>query len=226
MSSDAFAWCVVGRGTTCDKSKKRDRSSGQINNNYFGIEGSGGTRNPDGGHLRKQDAGDKSKNQGYSDYKKHFIYYAYEVYSAPHQEGFHKSSDTNNKSIAYEFAFNPFISFKAQRTELFYSGLSGDSEMKQEHLIALLNLRVYLLEDFVVRAGLGIGRSKIDASGASDDRYNFDEEGSTEVVQFSANYIFGDENTFVGISTTTIQGISGERNLGSSSYGLNAGIGF
>lgn len=220
--------CFLGRfGKDCPKNQHNaDGNQTIIYNGAIGGPPYASTGNNDGGFLRKNSAGDKSKNQGYADYKEHFLYYAYEVYTAPHQEGFHKSADTANRSIAYEFAFNPFISIKAQRTELFYEGLTADSEMKQEHLMALLNLRLYVLNDFVVRAGMGIGRSKIDASGANDSRYNFSEEGSTEVVQFSANYIFGDENTFLGISTTTVQGISGSNNLGASFYGLNAGLGF
>lgn len=222
------AGCFLGRfGKDCPRHQHNaDGNQTIIYNGAIGGPPYARGGGSDGGALRKRNAGDKSKNQGYAEYKEHFLYYAYEVYSAPHQEGFYKSADTANRSIAYEYAFNPFISFKAQRSELFYEGLSGGSSMKQEHLMALLNLRIYVLNDFVVRAGMGMGKSKINAEGAEDNRYNFTEEGSTEVVQFSANYIFGDENTFLGISTTTVQGISGENNLGASFYGLNAGIGF
>lgn len=222
--SQAFSWCILRRGTTCDNSAYRSEGNQVIINGALG--GPPSSSESDGGLLRKRAAGDKSKNQGYADYKEHFLYYAYEVYAAPHQEGFYKSADTSNRTIAYEYAFNPFISFKAQRTELYFEGLNSGSEMKHEHLLGMLNLRIYVLNEFVVRAGLGMGRSKIEAKGSEDERYNFMEEGSTEVVQFSAMYIFGDENTFLGVSTTTVQGVSGENNLGASSYGLNAGIGF
>lgn len=221
---NAQAWCVFNKGNTCEP-KQSDENSSQVNIYNGAIGGPSYAKREDGGNLRRRLAGDKSKNQGYANYKKHFLYYAYEVYSVPHQEGFHKSTSTNNRSIGYEYAFNPYISVKAQRTELFFEGLSSSSEMKHEHLMGLLNLRVYVLKDFVVRAGLGVGRSKINAA-SKNGEYNFKKEGSTEVIQFSAMYIFGDENTFLGVSTTTLQGKSGETNLGASSYGLNAGIGF
>jgi len=228
LSSQVYAGCYLGRfGKDCKVVNNNEGTNVTINNNPGTGNGPPYARTGgDGGFLRKISAGDKSKNQGYADYKQHFLYYAYEVYSAPHQEGFYKSADTSNRSIAYEYAFNPYVSFKAQKTELFFKGLSGNSSMKQDHLLAMLNLRYYILNDFVVRAGAGIGRSKVSSNGAEDERYNFTEEGSTEVVQFSAMYIFGDENTFLGVATTTIQGISGTNNLGASSYGLNAGIGF
>lgn len=224
LSSEAYSWCVMNRGNTCQP-KQKGNSNSQVNIYNGAIGGPSYAKSDDGGFLRRRLAGDKSQNQGYADYKRHFVYYAYEVYSVPHQEGFHKSAETGNRSIGYEYAFNPFISIKGQRTQLFFDGLGSSSEMKHEHLIALLNLRVYVLNDFVVRAGIGMGRSKINAV-SSDSDYDFSKEGSTEVVQFSAMYIFGDENTFVGATTTTVQGKSGETNLGTSSYGLNAGIGF
>lgn len=180
----------------------------------------------DGGATRKRDAGDKSKNQGYADYKEHFLYYSYELWSAPHQEGFHRSSDTANRSYAYEFAFNPFVSIKGQKTDLLFSGLRSGHQLKQEHLLAIMNLRLYLLNDFVIRAGMGVGRSKIKSEGSSVGNENYEKQGSTEVLQFSVNYLFGAENTMLGITSTTIQGISGDKNLGSSSYGINVGIGF
>lgn len=228
---EVFAICLPGRwGERCRERREAERREKRINtqiNNYLSPALSGaGQRRRDGGYERKVDAGDKSKNQGYATYKKHFLYYAYEIYVAPHQEGFYKSSETNNRSIGYEYAFNPFISIKGQKSDLFFKGLSGDSEMKQEHLIALLNLRIYVLNDFVVRSGIGVGQSKVESKGSDDPRYNISEEGNTEVLQFSAMYIFGDENTFIGITNTTIQGSAGDKNIGSTSYGLNAGLGF
>ena len=219
--------CILGRfGKDCpNRYKEQDN---QINIYNGGITGppsaSASNTNQDGGFLRKQDAGDKSKNQGYADYTEHFLYYTYEAYAAPHQDGFYKSSETDNNSIAYEYAFNPFLSLKAQRTQLFFEGLKTDTSLKQEHILGMLNLRIYILNDFVVRAGIGMGQSKVEAS-STDEEYAYSEEGTTEVIQFSANYLFGNESTFVGFTTTTIQGVAGDRNLGTSSYGVTAGIG-
>jgi hypothetical protein len=225
--SNAYSYCIFGKGKDCVTKNKNKGNQVNIYNNQPNGYGPpyAAAGNQDGAQLRKILAGDKSKNQGYADYKKHFVYYGYDFYAVPHQDGYYKSAETDNRSIAYEYAFNPYISFKAQRTELYFQGLVGSSQMKHEHLFGLINLRLYILNDFVIRTGIGIGRSKIDAV-SEEERFNHSTEGSTEVVQFSANYLFGDENTFVGISTTTIQGSTGDSNLGVSSYTMNAGMGF
>jgi hypothetical protein len=224
IANNAYSFCLFGHGDDCPETTPKEN---QVNifNGALGI----GTPVPekkevDGGVLRKQEAGDKSKNQGYSTYKEHAIYYSYEFYAVPHQEGFKKSSGTDNRSIAYEYNFNPYLSAKLQKMELSFEGTSG-GDMKQEHLFATFNLRLYILNNFVVRTGIGLGKSNIDSS-SDDSRYNYATEGTTEVLQFSVNYLFGNEDTFVGVSTTTLQGVSGDRNLGTSSYGLSAGLGF
>lgn len=81
------------------------------------------------------------------------------------------------------------------------------------------------MDNLVFRAGGGIGLSSIDSSSSEKER-DYKEDGVTEIIQFSCSYLFGNENTFVGLTSTTMQGVSDDKNLGFSSYSAHVGIGF
>ena len=221
-SSSVFGFCIAGRGTTCSGKKNED-----VNNQTIIYTNSSTPPNAsqsDGGISRKIEKGDKSQEQGYSEYKQHFIYYGYHFYSTPSQNYLKKSASTGNRSIGYEYAFNPFVSFKAEQFELNYKGVS-DQEMKQKHTALTINLRRYLLDVFVLRAGIGLAKTDINKSGEGSS-WDTNKSGTTEVLQISAFYIFGDEDTMLGVSSTTFTGLSGTENIGSSSYAIVGSIGF
>lgn len=218
--SNTYAWCIMGKGKDC---KDTVKANNIINVGGYGI---GKTEAEDGAVSRKRGKGNKAKNQGYAEYREHFFFYSYEFYAAPHQNAV-RSMNAKNRSLAYEYAFNPFISFKVIATELYFNSFEDKETLKHEHIGGLINLRIYLLNNFVVRSGVGVATSKIDRS---NDNYNERDNvfsGQTNIVQMSLMYIWGDENTMIGITNTTVEGRDGDNiNLGVSYYGITLGIGF
>lgn len=228
-ASTAQAWCLAGKGTTCDIPENNSfyppstaQSQNTININSQASSPSGPS---DGGILNKLSKGDKSKEQGYAKYKKHFLYYGYQFYSTPNQNYLKKSTSPANRSLGYEYAFNPFVSLKLEKFQLQYEGVE-EQQMKQEHMALTLNARIYLLNHFVLRAGAGISNTKINKSGEEETGFDQSKGGTTEVIQVSIFYIFGDEDTMIGFTSSTFTGLAGTENIGSSNLALNVSIGF
>jgi hypothetical protein len=222
---EGFSYCILkkingGFGNTCDE---------PVNNNILSVGigyGYQKNQNIDGGLKNKNDKGSKSKYQGYAEYRRNFIYYGWEFIASPHQKAT-RSSNSENRSFGYEYAFNPFLSAKIQQQEVFFNGFDPEEEIKHRHTFVLLNLRIYLLDALVFRSGLGIGEGEFKRKGSDVDSENGKFSGQTNVAQMSLFYIFGDESLMLGITQTTIDGEDNDKeNIGISNYGLVASVGF
>ena len=238
-TSTSYAFCILGIGRDCPRGNQqnRDEANNQVYKNNYQSNNSYSREKFDGGNRRELQKGDKSLNQGYAEYRENFFLYEIDLISSPHQEAKTARGETFNRSFAYEYAFNPFVSVKVQRTELEFEGFTSKEEKGNEisdetythlHHMALVVLRLYLKNNLVIRGGAGIGLSDLEREwkvGGETKKKKY--SGQTMAVQVSLNYLFGDEDIFVGLVQTTIEGQKeNSANLGASYYGINFGFAF
>ena len=86
FANTALGFCILGKGKDCPD--KGEANSPTI---IFANSPPSSQQSNDGGYLSKLQKGDKSQEQGYAEYKEHFLYYAYQVYSSPGETDFKKS---------------------------------------------------------------------------------------------------------------------------------------
>lgn len=223
----SFSWCVAGYGSSCSGEKtilSQNREQTPSNINIYASQPQTipyqVPQRIDGGEKRRLEAGDKSKNQGFTEYKKHFFSYTYHFSAYPHHNS-QKSNETQNYSLSYEFAFNPFFSLISDYTNLKFkeNGFKGDGQVRHLHFTTKLLFRIYPYESWVFKAGGGVT-----ASETKDDQDKNDT--IAEAYEVALYKIFGDESLMLGARMMINGGHEKENSTGFTAVGITGVMGF
>jgi hypothetical protein len=213
--SQARAWCVAGRGNTCkEKESQRNNRDGILN--VLNVGGSGDSG--DGADSRRNEDGDKSKNQGYSNYKRFAIGLMVSAYAVPYQDG-NQYTGVEGMSAFLEHNISEFFTIGATHIQQRFSHLEdefSDDDISHKHTAAYAGLRVWITRRSVVRANIGMANSEV----SYKDK---DLSGTTEFMSVGYEYALDDsDSSRIGYRYISIAGKDDaeKKNIGMSLHGL------
>ncbi len=206
---------TVNAGIFFNRNKKPDQE-----NKGSGIQlnfgGNGGIF--DGGDDRKTKAGDKSKNQGFSEYKRWSVGLMMNVYAVPFQDG-NQSSGLNGTSAIIEHNMSEFFNIGATFIDQKFAHLDpkySDEAISHKHLAVYAGMRRWVTNSVVAHVNAGITESKVEYLGESF-------KGTGEFMSVGLDYAFdSSDSSRIGYKYMSIAGKdkSSTRNIGLSVHGL------
>lgn len=208
--SNLMAWCIAGRGTTCIAKQENQGAGIQLN--------FGGGNNADGAESRKVEGGDKSKNQGYADYKRWAVGMMVSVYAVPHQDG-NQYTGVDGLSVFFEHNISEFFTIGVTHIDQKFSHLEEEfqeDDIRHKHTAAYIGLRTWITNRSVIRVNVGMADSEVSYL---DENLN----GSTEFMSVGYEYALDDsDSSRIGYRYISLAGQdnSKTRNIGMSAHGI------
>jgi len=230
-ASNALAWCIAGKGNTCNGSTTSPLSSLSSRNEETRPADNPYAKAPyDGAREREAKAGDKSKNQGFSEHPNYSLSYSYLFLSTPSTDKLKKTASTANKRITFTHYFNSFLSYSIIYTDLAFEGGEG-AEMKSKSYGGTVDIMVYITPNISLSAGYGT-QFLIAVSRESDEDidWNSDEKcrkivNCGELMNVKVTYDI-QSSIFVNAGSQTSIVSNENKNYGSTVYYISGGVYF
>lgn len=221
FASPAQAW-LFNRKKRQERDREESRqiraeNEGQQQNIIFpGLFGYG--KRGDGADDRRVADGDKSKNQGYSAYKRWAAGIMISVYAVPYQDG-NQYTGVEGISGFIEHNISEFFTLGITHINQKFSHLDdvySDEEISHKHTAVYAGVRRWITNRSVVFARYGIADSKVEYT-------NEEYKGQTEFMSVGLEYALDEsDSSRIGYRYISLAGKdkSATRNIGMSLHGI------
>lgn len=211
--TQAQAWCVGGRGSTCKKQEDGKTNNGNEINFLSGL-----SSELDGGASKKNEAGDRSKNQGYSEYKRFAVGLMVSAYAVPYQDG-NQYAGAEGLSAFLEHNISEYFTLGATHIQQIFTHLEdefSDKDISHKHTAVYAGVRLWNTARSVLRVSIGMANSEV----SYRDR---DLSGTTEFMSVGYEYALDDsDSSRIGYRYISIAGKDDaeKKNIGMNLHGI------